>query len=84
MARQTKIVNMSIPVKLYRAVEDLAKKRDTTRSDILRESLEQYVVSEQNWQEIYRAGEESAKKLGIKNEGDIERLVEEYRHERKS
>lgn len=74
---------MSLPLGLYRAVETLAKQRKTAKSEVLRDSLEQYIVSEQNWQEIYQAGEKNARKLGIKNEKDVERLVEEYRHKQR-
>lgn len=79
MARQTKIVNMSLPADLYRLVNKLAKQKKATRSEILRESLAQYVASEQRWKQIRKWGEESAKRLGIRNEEDVDRMIHELR-----
>jgi len=74
---------MSVPLGLYKAVEQIAEQRKVPKSEVLKDSLEQYIVSERNWQDIYQAGERSAQKLGIKGEKDVERLVEEYRNEQR-
>jgi len=81
MARTTKIVNLSLPPQIYKQVEALAKQRETSRSEILREALKQYVASERRWQQIRKWGEEIAKKLGIKDEEDVDRLIHDFRKE---
>ena len=78
MPRKTKIVNMSLQPEMYEEVDELARQRGASRSEILREALKQYIASEKRWQQIRRWGEESAQKLGIKDERDVERVREEY------
>lgn len=81
MPRKTKIVNISLPEKTYKEMDRLAKKKDVSRSELLRDALSQYVASETRWEQIRKWGEESARKLGIKTEDDVDRLVHEVREE---
>lgn len=78
MARQTKIVNMSLPPELYTQVDEMAKQKGVSRSQLLKEALRIYIVEEKRWQQIRKWGKETAKRLGIKNEKDIERIRDEY------
>ena len=78
MLRQTKIVNMSVPMELYSQVDKMAKKRDTSRSQILKEALRVYIDEEMRWQQIKIWGKATAKNLKIKSEEDIERIRENY------
>ena len=78
MLRQTKIVNMSVPMELYSQVDKMAKKRDTSRSQILKEALRVYIGEEMRWQQIKSWGKATAKKFKIKSEEDIERIRENY------
>jgi len=82
MARTTKIVNFSLPPEIYKQVEELARQRETSRSQVLREALKQYVASERRWQQLRKWGEETTKRLGIKDEDDVERIIHEYREEK--
>ena len=82
MARTTKIVNFSLPPEIYKEVEELARQRETSRSQVLREALKQYVASERRWQQIRKWGVETAKRLAIKDEDDVERIIHEYREEK--
>lgn len=82
MARTTKIVNFSLQPEVYRQVDELAKQKKTSRSEVLRQALKQYIASERRWQRIREWGEKTAKRLGIKNEDDVERLIHEYRKEK--
>jgi len=82
MARTTKIVNFSLPPETYEDVNELARQMQTSRSHILREAIKQYVVSERRWQQIRTWGEETAEKLEIKNEDDVERIIHEHREEK--
>ena len=79
MARITKVVNFSLTPEIYEQVNKLAKQRQISRSQVLREALKQYFASERRWQQIRKWGEETAKRLKIKNEDDVERTIDEYR-----
>jgi metal-responsive CopG/Arc/MetJ family transcriptional regulator len=70
MARQTKIVNMSLPPEIYAQVDEMAKQKGISRSQLLKEALKAYIASERRWQQIRKWGEETAERLGIKDEGD--------------
>lgn len=81
MSRQTKIVNMSLPFDIYAQVEVLAKQRGVSKSQLLKDSLKQYVASERRWQQIRQWGEETARRLGIKNEAEVEEIIYKLRKE---
>ncbi|MGB9682649.1 MAG: CopG family ribbon-helix-helix protein [bacterium] len=81
MARATKIVNFSLPPEILQEIEKAAKERGTSRSQIFREALKQYLASERRWQKIRRWGEETRERLGIKDENDIDMLIHEFREE---
>ena len=82
MARTTKIVNFSLPPEIYKEVEELARQRETSRSQVLREALKRYVASERRWQQIRKWGGETKGRLAIKDEDDVERIIHEYREEK--
>jgi len=81
MARQTKIVNMSLPLDIYNQADEIAKKRGVSRSEILKKALEVYIMQEKRWELIYKWGEEKVKELKVKDEEDVERLIREFRRE---
>lgn len=82
MSRQTKIINMSLPKELYTQVDGIAKQRGVSRSQLFKEALKIYIDEERRWQKIREWGEETAKRLGIKDEVDVERIRDEYWEER--
>jgi len=73
---QRKILNISLPQKLYSEIEKSAKREDKTKAELARDALRGYIESQKRWQEIRKWGTESAKRLGIKNEDDVERLLD--------
>jgi len=81
MSRQTKTISMSLPKELYVRVDQMARQRGVSRSQLLKEALKIYIDEEKRWQRIREWGEETAKRLGIKNEDDVERIREEYSQE---
>lgn len=81
MGRQTKVVNLSLPADVFAEVDRMAKEEGKPRSEILREALKRYVASEKRWQQIRKWGEQTAEKYGIKDEDDVERIVDECREE---
>jgi len=78
--RTTKVTSLSLPPKLLREMERLARREGRTRSELLREALRRY-VADSRWRELQEFGRSQARKLGIE-ESHIERFVEEYRSER--
>ena len=79
MSRQTRIINMSLEENLYSEVDRLAREHGTSRSQVLREALKQYVIAETRWREVLSVGEASAARSGVSSEAHVERLVDEYR-----
>lgn len=81
MARATKTLTVSLPPQLYEEVERIAKQEHKTKSELFRDMLRVYedFLDERRWSRLRRTGTESAKKLGVKTEADIERLVHEAR-----
>lgn len=76
--RKTKIINMSLNEDLYKEIDNLAKERQTSRSQIFKESLISYLDEINRWKEIRKWGEMTAKKYAIKDNKDIEKIREEY------
>lgn len=58
----------------------MAKKEYRNRSELIREALRVYLVKIERWEQILKAGKKYGKKLGIKSEEDVNRIVSEYRH----
>lgn len=83
MGRTTRIVNMSVDEGLYEDVERIAREKGTSRSQVLREALQQYVASSTRWSQLLSWGEESAERLGIRSEADVDRIIHEHRAERR-
>jgi metal-responsive CopG/Arc/MetJ family transcriptional regulator len=76
--RKTKIINMSLNEDLYKEIDNLARERQTSRSQILKESLISYLDEINRWKEIRKWGEITANRYNIKSEDDIEKIREEY------
>jgi metal-responsive CopG/Arc/MetJ family transcriptional regulator len=74
-----KILNISLPPRLYREVEELAKEQAKAKGEFVREVLRQYVEVDRRWKQIRKWGEESAKRLKIKGERGVENVIEQYR-----
>jgi metal-responsive CopG/Arc/MetJ family transcriptional regulator len=81
--RTTKKTTISLPPELADEVNRLAKAENKTKSQLFRDMFAVYkeYVAEKEWQEIFRYGKETAERLGITSEEDIERIVNEVRDE---
>ena len=76
---KTQIVNISLPASLLEAADEQAKQEYRSRSELFREAIRAYILRRQTWNEIFAYGKRQGKKLGVKSEEDVNRLVEEYR-----
>lgn len=79
--RSSKILSITLPPAMLEEAERLAKKENRTKSELVREALRQYMQARE-WEAIHAYGSAKAKELGI-NEKDVERLIHEYRQEKR-
>lgn len=76
--RQSKVVTLSIPPRLLRDAEKLAKQEQRTKSELMRDALRLY-LDLQSDKGFRRAVRKRAAALRIQTEDDIERIVDEVR-----
>jgi metal-responsive CopG/Arc/MetJ family transcriptional regulator len=80
----TQTLNIALPEELVKKVDDLAKKEFRNRSELIREALRSYIERKSAWDQIYSLGEKAAKKMGITSEEEINKIVSDYRHDKKT
>lgn len=80
---QSQTVNISLPKPLLAQVDLLAGEIYATRSDLIRQALVEKISRRRDWDNIFAYGRRQAKKLGIKTETEINRMVAEFRHGKK-
>jgi len=76
--RTTKPITVSLPADLVRETQRVAKEESRTRSDLIRDALQQYLTS-RRWRRLRQWGAETADRLGLKTEADLQRLLEAVR-----
>ena len=72
--RTTKPITVSLPADLVRETQRVAKEESRTRSDLIRDALQQYLTS-RRWRRLRQWGAETADRLGLKTEADLQRLL---------
>jgi hypothetical protein len=80
--RTTKTVSISMPPAELKLAERLAKTTNRSLSGVVREGLKR-LAAEQYWQRVQAVARPKAEALGI-TENDVNRLVEEYRQEKRT
>jgi CopG family transcriptional regulator/antitoxin EndoAI len=73
--RTTRPITISLPVDLLRDAQRAAAEDARSRSELIRDALRQYLAS-RRWQRLRRWGAETAERLGLKSEEDVQRLIE--------
>ena len=81
---QTQTFNIALPKALVRAVDRQAQKEYKNRSELIRDLLQKHLERKEKWEKIFRAGEQAMRRMGIKSEEEVDGIVYEYRHGRKS
>lgn len=76
--RATRPITISLPEELLRDTERIAKEESRTRSELIRDALRQYLAS-RRWQRLRQWGADTAERLGLKTEGDLQRLLDQAR-----
>jgi CopG family transcriptional regulator/antitoxin EndoAI len=80
--RTTKPITVSLPTDLVRETQRVAREESRTRSDLIRDALQQYLAS-RRWRRLRQWGAETADRLGLKTEADLQRLLDAVRTERR-
>jgi len=76
-----KILNISLPPELYREVEKLSREQAKAKGEFVREVIRQYIATDKRWKLIRKWGEDSARRLRVKDQRDVEGIIEQYRKE---
>jgi len=77
--RTSKTTTISLPPKLFRETERLAKAKGMTRSELFRDAMRRYRRDEDEWKELVAYGSRAAVRAGIRSEEDVERLIDDIR-----
>ena len=81
MARTAVTIGFSVPPETAEQIEAMAKREGRSRSELFRDMVRVY--REQRELEVFEElagyGHERAKRLGVRTEADIERLIAEAR-----
>lgn len=81
---QSQTFNIALPKELVKKIDAQAKKEYKNRSELIREAVYGYVTKKDRWEEILKKGKRYGKKMGIKSEEDVDKIVYEFRHGKKS
>ena len=81
---QSQTLNIALPKELVKKVDEVAKKEYRNRSELIREALRIYLQNRQQWNNLLDYGHKMGKKMGIKSEEDVDKIVYEFRHGRKA
>lgn len=76
--RRTQTWTVSLPPRLIKEAERVAKEEDRTKSELVREALRMY-IEERRWRRLQRQTAIKAQALGIKTQEDVDRLVHSVR-----
>lgn len=80
----TQTFNISLPKDLVKKVDKLAKKEYRNRSELIRQALRVYMQDKEEWNDLLDYGKKVGRRMGIKSEEDVYKIVDEFRHGKKS
>lgn len=80
----TQTLNISLPRDLVKRVDQAAKNEYRNRSELIREALRVYLTDKKDWYDLLDYGKKVGKKMGIKSEEDVNKIVYEFRHGKKT
>ena len=76
--------NISLPKTLVDLTDSRAEKEFRNRSELIREALWIYLKDKEDWKELLAYGKRRGRKAGIKSEKEVDRIVYESRHGKRS
>ena len=81
--RTTKVLSITLPEPMLAKARKRAKKENRTMSEFVREALRQY--DDVQWlKQVQAYGEKRAVAAGILSEEDVDRVIHEYRAEKRA
>ncbi len=80
---KTKAFNIALPEQLVRKIDQTAKREYQNRSEFIREAVRVYLARKERWADIFSYGQKIGRKMGIKSEEDVNKIVYEHRHGRR-
>ena len=81
--RTMKVLSITLPEPMLNSAKKRAKKENRTVSELVREALGRYEAS-RTLAELQAYGQARAAAMGITTEEDVDRLIHEYRKERRA
>lgn len=63
-----------MPAEMAKRVRKIAREENKTQSELLREAFRKYEF-DRDWAQIRAWGRETARRMGIRNEDDVERIA---------
>ena len=78
--KTTEVLTLYLPPEMAEQVKKFAKDEGMTRSELFREALSEY-MKKRKWEKIREYGIRKAAELGVRDENDVENLIDEYRSE---
>ncbi len=81
---QSQTFNIVLPKELVSKIDRVAKNEYKNRSELIREAVRIYLSDKLEWEKLLAYGKKMGKKMGIKSEDDVNRIVFEFRHRNQS
>jgi len=75
----SKTINVSLPAELLKQIDRKAQEEYRSRSELLKEATLIYIQTKDNWQVLQEDLSSKAKKMDLKNEGQIENMIDSLR-----
>lgn len=81
MRRSSVVLSVSVPPDAAREFERLAEREGRNKSELFREMLAVYHAyrETQTFESLQRYGASAARRAGVRDESDVERLIQEAR-----
>lgn len=80
----TQTLNISLPREMVKKVDQQARDEYRNRSDLIREALRVYLNRREAWNQIFAVFGKAARKAGITTEEQVNEIVREHRHGKRS
>jgi metal-responsive CopG/Arc/MetJ family transcriptional regulator len=81
--RTARTISITLPPELLVKAQELAEREHRTMSELFREALRCYMQTDAEWKTLLLRTRAKGKALGIKSEAEVERLSDDYRHDRR-
>jgi predicted transcriptional regulator len=87
--RIAKTVSITLPPELLAKAQEIAQREHRTMSELMREALRRYMTTEtrssfDGWDTLLEGTRAKARELGVITEEDVDRIVHEYRREKRA